>query len=144
MTTSNLQAVKVAIFEQLALRPGLADTTVVYKPKREFPDRCIYGGGLNATQNISAGRTGADTTRDENGTITIHVRVLLKGEDADVAEAAVVALGAEIEAYLAATDPAVLGLLNASITAFAVNSEYTDDAVVGYGSWTIQTESYYG
>ncbi len=38
--------------------------------------------------------------------------------------------------------PSVAGLLNAYVASFEVDSEYADDAVIGYGTCTIQTQSY--
>ena len=124
MTPSIGRAVKAAIITDLAAL--LTTIPVLYSLPRDIPRQLVYGGRIDMDQRISAGRTSAgDTTRDEDGTIAVHIRT--RGTDAEAAEVAALSYGAYLEAYLAGTGPVVSGLTNAEVDNYELVSGPDDE-----------------
>lgn len=143
MATSNAQRVKAAIIGALADAPGLSGVQVAYSLPRSPEREVVYGGGIDVDQKIGTGRSSeGNTTRDEDASIDLHVRVQLPGEDCEAVEARALELGEAVESHLALTTPDVLGLLDASVSGYELVSGVDDDSAIAVLTYHIQTTSY--
>lgn len=144
MAASNAQAVKAAIITALQALQGttLAGVQVEYSFPRDLMRECIYGGRIQGNQEIGAGRSSGNTSRDERVVILLHLRVSKPGGTCADAEARALAIGAVVEGYLAANTPSATGLLDASIDSFDLDSDIDDDGAYALLTYRIQTQSY--
>lgn len=146
MATSNARAVKAKIITDLtalAIPSGSLDgVQVAYAQPRNIDRQWIYGGKVTVDQEISSGRTGADTTREETATILLHIRAFMPGATCEDAETRALVIGAVLEGYFATTGPVVTGLLDASVAGWELDSDYDDDAALADLTYQIRTQSW--
>ncbi len=123
-------AIKTAIITALQAAPGLDGIQVEYSDTRDMAREVVYGGQIEMTQRISGGRTAdGHTTRDETGVLQLHLMVMKPGGTKQDTEARAVAIGAEVENFLALNTPTMpSGTLDASIEGYVITSWYDDDA----------------
>lgn len=135
-------AIKAAIMAALKGAPGLEGVQVTYSPGRDMEREWVFGGSVEMSQTISAGRDAdGHTTRDEKGVLEIHIQVRAPGADHETTEGRAVELGEALEDFLSLNTPDMpAGTLDASVEGYVLNSWFDDDAAITQMTYRIGTE----
>ena len=111
------------------------------QPREGFEREGVYGGKITIAQDISAGRSAGNSTREEHATIQFHVRVYQPGDTLAEVEARALVLGAVLEDYLAATLPAVTGLVELRVNSCELESGMDEEGSEAIATYTVTTTS---
>jgi hypothetical protein len=120
----------------------LAGVQVGYGPPRDQKRESIWLGKVTGDQEISAGRSGTRTTRDDKFVVELHIQVRKPGVDCAEVEDRAVDIGVIVEEYLAGVGPVVSGLLDASVAAYELDSYPDDDGYTATLDYSIICTAY--
>jgi hypothetical protein len=135
MAGTNIVAARIALIAAIGDLSGLDGVSVSYSYVAKYADlgnrEYIFGGPKSdAAIALSAMQDSGRIKRDEEPTWSLHLRVVKPGQtDTQAGDERVVALGAEVENYVAANprlDLTVTGLRLCKITGFTLQS-WTDE-----------------